>query len=118
MHVCTCSGLQLHTAAIRAVLSGVQGARHGQGMQHYATGECYSGSFAHNKRQGFGCMRYANGDVYEGHWQGDRRDGAGRLLDRSGDVVFEGRFIGGLREGQGCRLDLAKVQPCLLIALC
>lgn len=78
----------------------------------YATGETYTGEFAANERHGIGRMQYINGDLYEGQWVHGRRDGAGRLVNKAGDVIFQGSFIGGMREGQGCMLRASKVLTC------
>jgi hypothetical protein len=51
-------------------------------------------------RQGEGSYTYADGSKYHGQWQNDEKNGQGKLVYPSQDV-FEGQFVGGLRQGNG-----------------
>jgi len=39
-----------------------------------------------------GKMTYANGIVYEGEWRHGKRDGKGKLMDKNGNVLYEGNW--------------------------
>lgn len=52
-------------------------------------------------QQGSGTMHYQNGDCYEGSWERGARSGAGRFLKAATGEVFEGHYVGGMREGPG-----------------
>jgi hypothetical protein len=87
----------------------LQGRRHGHGTYFYANGEVYCGDFQDDQRHGFGRMQYQNGDVYEGWWEHDHTYGPGRLASKDADVIFEGMFVNGRREGLGTLLCISRV---------
>lgn len=89
--------------------------RHGQGTQYFANGEVYCGGFCNNERHGWGRMEFLDGSVFEGSWARGRRHGAGRVVNKNEDVVFDGTFVDGQREGQGCLLLISQVRFCCLL---
>jgi hypothetical protein len=87
----------------------LQGKRHGHGSYYYANDEVYTGDFDNDERHGLGRMQYRNGDVYEGCWERGHRCGPGRLTNSDSDVIFEGLFVNGCREGLGTLLCISRV---------
>lgn len=39
-----------------------------------------------------GKMTYANGIVYEGEWKDGKRQGKGKLMDKNGNVLYDGNW--------------------------
>mmetsp|Transcript_12372 Transcript_12372/g.29068 ORF Transcript_12372/g.29068 Transcript_12372/m.29068 type:complete len:249 (+) Transcript_12372:80-826(+) len=87
--------------------------QHGDGVQIWADGGCYTGQFSHGKfsgtgrmswktttgthvyegqyvddlKHGFGKFQWADGRVYEGEWRNGKRHGKGSFLSASGKVT-------------------------------
>ena len=68
-----------------------------KGTLTFKNGDVYEGLLTnHNYRDLMkdknGKMTYANGIVYEGEWRYGKRDGKGKLMDKNGNVLYDGNW--------------------------
>ena len=80
------------------------GLKHGKGQTTYSTGECYDGSWQHNKRTGWGIYTWPNGQKYEGEWKDDLFHGRGQISYKGGQQ-YEGEWSEGKKHGSGTLTD-------------
>ena len=59
------------------VLQWEEGSYHGVGVERFAQGSAYHGSYVRGVRQGYGVCHYYNKDYFEGQWAGGLRNGRG-----------------------------------------
>lgn len=59
------------------------------------------GNVIENVRSGKGFRLYCDGKVYIGHFKQGVKDGHGILLDKDGNLLYEGMFFNDLMNGQG-----------------
>ena len=59
------------------VLQWEEGSYHGVGVERFARGSAYHGSYVRGVRQGYGVCHYYNKDYFEGQWAGGLRNGRG-----------------------------------------
>jgi len=72
---------------------------HGEGVYSWPDDKSYTGNYHFNKKEGWGMMFWNNSGIsYEGSWSDGKQNGWG-IVKMNGDVVFEGRFLDGRREG-------------------
>ena len=56
------------------------GVYHGFGVEYFARGSAFQGSYVRGMRDGYGVCSYYNGDYFEGEWAGGLRHGCGMSL--------------------------------------
>jgi len=81
--------------------------QHGEGVQVWADGGCYTGQFSHGKFSGKGRMSWkttTGTHVYEGQYVDDLKHGFGKFQWADGRV-YEGEWRSGKRHGKGCFLS-------------
>lgn len=79
------------------------GRRNGPGVYVFGPDRTqYEGKWVGDRRVGYGTWRLpTNQIIYDGLWSENVFHGTGRLLDYDVDVVYEGEFRYGFKEGQG-----------------
>lgn len=76
----------------------------GHGIMKYDNGDVYEGNWGvDGLRHGRGIMKYANGDMYDGNWFEDEMHGFGRMRDANGNIIHQGRWNNGKKEGPTTR---------------
>lgn len=63
--------------------------------------EVFLGKLSLNQRNGFGHRLYPNGKVFIGDFKNDQKHGRGRLLDRDGQILYEGEYSSDAMHGKG-----------------
>ena len=67
----------------------------------YENGIYYIGQFENNRPNGKGKLYYNNGNIlYEGDFINGKREGFGKYIDKNGDV-YEGQWLNGKKHGEG-----------------
>lgn len=91
------NGLLVYRGQFRA------GQRWGRGELHLHADEVVRGEFQHGQLvEGIYTTRWTNGQpCYEGLLREERRQGVGKVYDQTGELVYEGCFVGDHRHGQG-----------------
>jgi hypothetical protein len=82
----------------------VSDSRSGHGFERLSDGSQYEGSFVDNARNGLGTMLYIDGSKYEGNWQHEHWHGHGTFTSADGSAI-EGTFIQGIIHGHGTERD-------------
>jgi hypothetical protein len=86
------------------------GKPHGDGTLTWGTTKKYKGKWVAGKRSGYGkyiiSTHLSGGEdqyTYSGNWKKDRMNGKGveHVYDYTGEEIYSGSFINGLRNGQG-----------------
>jgi hypothetical protein len=72
---------------------------HGIGEFRWADGKIYKGSFANGKITGIGLDWYPNGNHYQGNYKDDKRDGLFIIHFKASGDTADVEFQDGLAEG-------------------
>ena len=72
----------------------------------FQNGICYEGEFNCNKIHGSGSLYWTDGSIYIGNVSLGIRNGKGRFISASKDIIYDGFWSNGKREGYG-KLELA-----------
>lgn len=75
------------------------GQKTGYAKETYTGGGMYEGQLVNGIRQGFGTYRWADGKTYVGEWSAGNQNGYGKLIDKDGNVRFEGQWVNGVFQG-------------------
>ncbi|GHT97317.1 hypothetical protein FACS1894126_1140 [Alphaproteobacteria bacterium] len=85
---------------------GKNGLPNGRGTYIYADGNCYTGYWRDGNRHGQGTYTLSDSSedthhtTFDGNWIQDQRNGNGKIRDYRDRVVFDGRFLNDLKDGQ------------------
>lgn len=74
--------------------------REGKGIQVWADGSMYEGTWKNSKANGKGRLIHADGDVYEGEWKDDKAHGFGVYIHTDG-AQYEGYWKEDRQDGEG-----------------
>ncbi|ORC88493.1 phosphatidylinositol-4-phosphate 5-kinase [Trypanosoma theileri] len=81
---------------------------HGFGLEYFPAGQAYVGEFAEGRPHGSGVIYYPrNGTIYVGEFSRGEKHGSGVVFYANGEV-FEGRWVGGRRCGEGISTTVKK----------
>ncbi|EGZ05964.1 hypothetical protein PHYSODRAFT_255382, partial [Phytophthora sojae] len=72
-------------------------------LEGYGDGEVYEGSWVTGRRSGHGVATLRDGSVYRGEWRNGRRNGFGVFDDARTRAHYDGKWVGGLLCGRGCK---------------
>lgn len=76
------------------------GMRHGKGTHEFRA-EVYEGDWKWDHRHGWGTSKLADGSQIRGEWQSGKPHGYTTILDKDGNITYEGEFREGKRQGLG-----------------
>ncbi len=71
------------------------GVKNGKGFIKFEDGANYDGNFENDLFSGYGVAIYADGGKYIGNWSENKQNGNGKLLDASGNIIFDGDWQDG-----------------------
>ena len=83
--------------------------REGYGLYASDSG-IYNGEWKNDLKHGQGTMLYPNNDLYKGGFKNGKKHGPGKLVNASGEVLFDGKYVNGKKQQAAIAPAMSAVQ--------